>query len=140
MKKFSFLATFLFLFATTAYSADNKPQANADAEFKAISQQQLLNPENQIKVILDVRTPEEYAAGHVPGAVNIPHDTIGKRLDELIKLNNGKTDSIAVYCRSGHRAGIALKILKKQGFSQLYHLNGDMNAWYANKRPIESKK
>ena len=52
-------------------------------------------------VILDVRTPEEYAAGHVPGAINIPHDQVRARLAEI---DSAKDQPIVVYCRSGRRA------------------------------------
>lgn len=112
----------------------------AQPDFKQITQDQLLSPNNHIKIILDVRTPEEFAEGHVPGAINIPHTSVDKKINELIKLNGGKNDSIAVYCRSGHRAGIALNELKKQGFKDLSHLQGDMNGWYKAKLPVEKTK
>ncbi|HFB65381.1 MAG TPA: rhodanese-like domain-containing protein [Aeromonadales bacterium] len=132
MQKISvILLSWLFLLATGCTS---------EPDFKQISQDQLLNPANHVKIILDVRTPEEYAEGHVPGAINISHDVIDKKINELIKLNGGKNATIAVYCRSGHRAGIALKELQKQGFQDLYHLEGDMNGWYKAKKPVESNK
>lgn len=84
-------------------------------------------------VVLDVRTPEEFAAGHVPGAINVPHDQVEARLGELRPFQ-GK--DVVVYCRSGRRAGMALSVLEKAGFRQLGHLEGDMNAWSAAGRPI----
>ena len=60
-------------------------------------------------VLLDVRTPEEYAAGHVPGSRNIPLDRIGgAQLD--------KSAPLFVYCRSGARSGQACAILTQRGF------------------------
>ena len=60
-------------------------------------------------VLLDVRTPEEYAAGHVPGSLNIPLDRIsGARLE--------KGAPLFVYCRSGARSGQACAILRQRGF------------------------
>ncbi len=81
-------------------------------------------------VILDVRTPAEFAAGHVPGAINIPHDEIPTRIAEL-EPSKGKT--IVAYCRSGKRAGIALAALHDAGFAKLMHLIGDMPGWEADK-------
>jgi phage shock protein E len=83
-------------------------------------------------VVLDVRTPEEFAAGHVPGAVNVPHDQVGARLGELDKFRD---KDVVVYCRSGRRSGLALSVLEQAGFKRLGHLEGDMNAWSAAGRP-----
>jgi rhodanese-related sulfurtransferase len=84
--------------------------------------------------VLDVRTPEEFAAGHVPGAINVPHDQVEARLPELQTKLGGK--DVVVYCRSGRRAGMALSVLEQAGFRRLGHLEGDMNAWSAAGRPI----
>ncbi len=85
-------------------------------------------------LILDVRTAEEYAEGHVPGAMNITHTAIE---DNLAKLATAKDKKIVIYCRSGRRAGIAADILAKHGFKNLYHLSGDMNGWTEAGLPIE---
>jgi rhodanese-related sulfurtransferase len=83
-------------------------------------------------VVLDVRTPEEFAAGHVPGAVNVPHDQVAARLGELGKFRD---NDVVVYCRSGRRSELALSVLEQAGFKRLGHLEGDMNAWSAAGRP-----
>jgi phage shock protein E len=70
---------------------------------------------------LDVRTAEEYAAGHISGAVNIPHTEVAARIGEL-KLD--KTRPIAIYCKSGRRAAIALEALQQLGYSDLSNLGG----------------
>ncbi|MGB8326499.1 MAG: rhodanese-like domain-containing protein [Steroidobacteraceae bacterium] len=85
-------------------------------------------------VVLDVRTPSEFAAGHVPGALNIPHDQIEARIGELESARNRE---IVVYCRSGRRSAIALDILHSRGFARLSHLEGDWQAWEAANRPSE---
>lgn len=85
-------------------------------------------------VILDVRSPEEYASGHVPGAINIPHDQIQARLSEL---DDQRGEEIVVYCRSGKRAGIASEILSDSGF-RVTHLTGDMMGWTAAGHPEEN--
>jgi phage shock protein E len=85
-------------------------------------------------VILDVRTPEEFAAGHVPGAINIPHDKLESRIDELL---GAKNKDVVLYCRSGRRAGLAAETLSLHGFDKLLHLEGDMQKWTEANRPIE---
>lgn len=76
--------------------------------------------------ILDVRTPEEYAAGHIEGAVNIPYTELEDRVSELgIELG----EEMVVYCRSGRRAGIAETALSELGYSNLRDLDGHINGW-----------
>lgn len=74
--------------------------------------------------LVDVRTPDEYAAKHLPSAVNIPVQQLAGRMNEL----EPKDQALVLYCRSGHRSGIAYDELKKAGFSKLYDL-GPMSAW-----------
>lgn len=76
--------------------------------------------------ILDVRTPREYNSGHVPGAINMDHQEISARLDEL-KTYMDK--DVVVYCELGVRARKAQAILKNAGFGRVYHLTGDMAGW-----------
>ena len=85
-------------------------------------------------VILDVRSPEEYATGHVPGALNVPHDVLEARLESLPELRDR---DVVVYCRSGRRSALALEVLKRHGLSRLLHLSGDMDAWTQAARPVE---
>lgn len=77
-------------------------------------------------VVLDVRTAEEYAAGHVPGALNVAHDQIEQRLSELAPHRD---DEVVLYCRSGRRAALAIERLRAAGFTQLRHLEGDYLGW-----------
>ena len=84
--------------------------------------------------ILDVRTAEEFAEGHVPGAINISHDELADRLAEI---EASKQAGLIVYCRSGRRAGIAEELLLEQGYANVQHLEGDMLAWLAASRPVE---
>lgn len=74
--------------------------------------------------LVDVRTPQEFAAGHLPGAVNIPVEEIQGRTKELA----GKDQPIVLYCRSGARSGNAARILKTAGYSKVHDL-GAMSRW-----------
>ena len=85
-------------------------------------------------VVLDVRTPAEFAAGHVPGAINVPHDQVAGRLPELAGLRD---KDVVVYCGMGRRAALALEVLGKNGYTRLRHLDGDMQGWVAAGRPVE---
>jgi phage shock protein E len=85
-------------------------------------------------VIVDVRSAEEFAEGHVAGAINIPHDQLLTRAGELAAH---KADgSLVLYCRSGRRTALAVEALERQGFSGLNHLTGDMQGWVAAGEPV----
>lgn len=88
-------------------------------------------------MILDVRTAEEYAEGHVPGAINISHDELADRLAEI---EAAKEAGVIVYCRSGRRAGIAEELLLARGYADVQHLEGDMLAWLEAARPTEKQQ
>ena len=75
--------------------------------------------------ILDVRTGEEFAAGHLQGAVNIPYDVIEQNRDALPE-NTARR--IVVYCRSGRRSAIAASTLQKMGYTNLSDLGSMENA------------
>ncbi len=101
-----------------------------------ISQQALLTlmatPENNT-VVLDVRSPEEFAEGHIKGAINISHEQINANLKKIIAF---KDQTVVVHCRSGRRAISAENDLRAAGFSDLRHLEGDMKAWQAADLPL----
>ena len=72
-------------------------------------------------LFVDVRTPQEYAAGHVAGALNIPHDQMQARWRELEAYRDRP---VVLYCHSGRRAGLALQVLQAEGFSQVQNGGG----------------
>jgi phage shock protein E len=76
-------------------------------------------------VLVDVRTPEEYAQRHLDGAVNIPVDDLKGRLGEIEKLTGGdKEKPIVVYCQAGGRAGRAKSMLVEAGHPKVTNLGG----------------
>lgn len=75
-------------------------------------------------LLVDVRTPGEFASGHIKGAVNIPLGELSGRAGEL----GDKGGAVVLYCRSGHRSGQAARQLKAIGFTSLHDL-GPMSAW-----------
>ena len=84
--------------------------------------------------ILDVRTSSEFAAGHVPGAVNVPFTEIGARRSEIPA---GPDDELIVYCGHGPRAWIAGGRLGRRGYRRLVYLRGHWAAWRRAGLPVE---
>ncbi|WP_455141990.1 rhodanese-like domain-containing protein [Stomatobaculum longum] len=74
-------------------------------------------------IILDVRTKEEYDSGHIPGAVLLPNEEINGTRPEILK---DLDQPIFIYCRSGHRAGLAAEKLSKLGYRKVYNFGGVM--------------
>jgi len=108
----------------------------AEPALVSISQEALLERQqkgDETTYVLDVRSPEEYASGHVPGAVNIPYDQVASRIAEV-----PKDKDVLLYCKSGRRAGIAAGVLAGQGYTRLQHLEGDIVAWVEKGRPVET--
>ncbi|WP_410511292.1 rhodanese-like domain-containing protein [Paenibacillus sp. BR2-3] len=76
------------------------------------------------RMIIDVREPGEYKNGYITGAKNIPLSQLSGRLGEI-----PKDKAILLYCRSGMRSKNAARILLKNGYSELAHLQGGLSAW-----------
>ena len=84
-------------------------------------------------IIVDVRTPEEFASGHIEGALNIDFNS-GNFANEITRLNPSET--YAVYCRSGSRSGQAASIMHKAGFHDVSNLNGGVIDWTNDGLPL----
>ena len=74
--------------------------------------------------VVDVRTPEEYAGGHVPGALNIPHMSILARKGEL-----AADKELVFICKMGQRSALACEFAASAGFSSLLNVEGGTDAW-----------
>ncbi|WP_232280220.1 rhodanese-like domain-containing protein [Roseiflexus castenholzii] len=83
-------------------------------------------------VLLDVREPEEYAAGHIPGVRLMPMGTVPVRLNEI------PTDkTVIVTCRSGNRSGQITDFLRRNGFTNVHNMQGGILAWQRAGYPVE---
>jgi rhodanese-related sulfurtransferase len=82
--------------------------------------------------VLDVRTPEEFRLGHIPGAVNIPHTELGSRIGEL-----QNSQAVVLYCMLGPRARLGEKTLLDAGVENVLHLDGGLHAWQQAGFPVE---
>jgi rhodanese-related sulfurtransferase len=85
--------------------------------------------------LLDIRTIEEYKAGHIKGAKQIDFYQTEAFINYLQTLERDK--NYLIYCRSGHRSGLALVAMKKMGFTNAADLEGGYSSWTANKLPVE---
>ena len=91
----------------------------------------LINREDA--VVVDVREPAEYGAGHILGAKNVPLSRVG----DAAELAKRKEKPLIVYCDSGDRASKALAVLKKQGFTRVVNLSGGLGGWQQAGLPVE---
>ncbi len=112
-----FLPAAILLFGLTLFASSCKSQTGATVDYSKA-------------FLVDVRTPEEFAEGSAPGAVNIPLNEVEARLNEF----KGK-ENIVVFCRSGNRSSQAMSILTENGIQNVS--NG--GTWEDVKRVIEHK-
>ena len=92
----------------------------------------LINREDA--VVIDVRDANEFANGHVLGAKNLPPARMETAAGDLVKK---KDRPVIVYCDGTDRAGKALAVLKKQGFTRVANLSGGLKAWQDAGLPVE---
>ena len=83
-------------------------------------------------LVVDVRKPIEFGIAHIPGAKNIPLDEIEDRLDEF-RNDNG----VLIYCINGARTRQAEPLLFNNGIENVFHLQGALQGWIREQRPIE---
>ncbi|WP_022868793.1 rhodanese-like domain-containing protein [Schaalia vaccimaxillae] len=99
---------------TTNSSADSTPGATQSASSSSMTAEEL-------GTLIDVRTPEEFAQGHLEGAINIDFNSADFQ-EQITQLDPNGTYTL--YCRSGNRAGQALELMKNQGFNQVTNIGG----------------
>lgn len=110
----------------TSCNKENGTTNNQEGQYKMITMQEareVFETEGDY-IILDVRTIEEYDGGHIPGAINIPNETIG---DEVPPELPDKNQTIYVYCRSGNRSKKASEKLVKLGYTAVIEFGGIMD-------------
>ena len=114
-------------------SDDSQPVATGDAAVEMVAEGGLIQPLEYVSqfedgtaehFLVDVRTPEEFDAGHIEGSVNIPLQELADRYDEF-----PQDMPIVVYCRSGNRSGTATEMLNAEGFDNVYDIDGGIVLW-----------
>lgn len=101
----------------------------------------LLLEDHEAVLLVDVREPEEYAAGHIPGALLIPRGTLEGAADpaskhRVDKLCTAQDRLVILYCESGGRSALAADVLQQMGFSQVKNLAGGSVLWEAEGLPL----
>ncbi len=122
------LAFLLLLAVAPGARAGDAPVAPADLAARMAR--------HEAPLIVDVRSAKEYADGHLPGALNIPHDEIARR---WTALDARRDQEIVLYCHSGRRAGLAQQALEKLDFSHTRLLDGSIQAWQAAGLPLRDE-
>ena len=134
---------FYFLFLLLACRSEESPSQKADTKQQIeetttetdIDVDTLFNrTEAAKKIIIDVRTPEEYAQGHIIGAKNIPIDKLESRLQELSIY---KDQEIYLVCAVGGRSHKARVFLTQKGFSKAINVQGGTRGWKAKGYPTK---
>lgn len=133
------LSIFTMLIVIMSFSSCTQNEQNVKkvepAEIKNITVQETheLQKNDKNIVILDVRTKDEFDDGHLNNAINI--DVKQENFtSEIAKLDKNKT--YVIYCRSGHRSGRGLNIMKENSFKRIYHMNDGFLQWQAKKLPV----
>lgn len=133
----SALATVAALYCSPAQTPDSgaKPGAKTTITHVDAVQADKLVTEKKV-VVLDIRTPREFAAGHIAGATNIDFyaGDFEKRLGSL-----GRDKTYLVHCASGGRSTKSLESFKKLGFASVIHLDGGFKAWEKAGKAVETK-
>ncbi|KXA90875.1 hypothetical protein AKJ57_03390 [candidate division MSBL1 archaeon SCGC-AAA259A05] len=109
------------LFFTPSMSEDYS--SGVYENFEAVEAKDLIASEDP--VVLDVRTPDEFESGHVPGAILLPVDEL--RGSTFLEIPHD--EEVLVYCRSGRRSSWAAEYLSQKGFARTYNLSGGVLAW-----------
>ena len=84
-------------------------------------------------IVIDVRTPQEYAGGHIRDAINIDLNSASFK-DDIVKLDRNFT--CIVYCQAGVRSAAARKIMEELGFKHVINMNGGISVWIAQGLPV----
>jgi rhodanese-related sulfurtransferase len=132
MKHLSLLRLAPLLFAALALGACARevPASGEPVQPDALA---ALLAADDAPLLLDVRTPEEFAQGHVPGATHVPLQELESRLGELTTY---KQRGVVAYCEVGGRAAKAAELLRANGFANVRLLDGSMRRWRDEQREV----
>ncbi len=82
--------------------------------------------------LIDLRRAEDFKAGHIAGAKNLPFETLKKAPESV----GDKDDNIVLYCYTGSTSATMVSKLRKLGYQQVAHLHGGINAWHSDTLPV----
>ena len=128
-----FLVIVLLLFFSLTLSASGKPRIVRKVTPEEASELIRERGTDPDFIILDVRTPDEYAKGHLDSAVNMDYyeDSFRKEIEEL-----DRKKSYLLYCHSGNRSGKTLDLMRELDFREVYDIRGGIRAWRQKDLPL----
>ena len=134
------LAAVAFVFTAQAHADEAKPATGANSSaVKNVTPDEaaLLMKDKTPVLVVDVRTPDEFAEGHIPGAMNV--DFLGDDFEkQLAALPTDRP--LLVHCAAGNRSSKAIvKISALKKHAQIFHLKSGFNGWKAAGKPVETK-
>jgi len=124
-------AALVLIAVVVLWVSSSSSVANAAQDISPSAYQTQFVASSAAHLLIDVRTTEEFASGHIHGAVNIPVEELQDRLNQI-----PSDEPIVLYCRSGNRSAQAARILTQAGYTDLYDLGG-VNEWTAQGFPLE---
>lgn len=89
----------------------------------------------QADVLIDVREPDEYRQGHIPGAINMPRGLLEFQISSQPALQS-RDLSIVLYCKTSGRAALAACALQDMGYINVHSIHGGFDAWVASNKPV----
>jgi len=140
IKKYVFYSIIMLLLSACAQEAAPPEDTTVTNVIIEIPAAELYNriETNTAPLIIDVRSSDEFATGHLPGALNMAHtEFVESPAESVALLPTAKDAEIVVHCVSGRRAKIAMDVIASAGYTHISHLIGDFSGWQAAGYPIE---
>ena len=133
MKTITFKVALLLVLSFNFISCAQSTSAKKSDKFSLIAPQELKEKLGEDIQLIDVRTPQEFAEGHLKGAILIDY-TQSDFMNRMSKLDKSK--DLYIYCRSGNRSGKASRKLESMGFPKVYDLKGGILNWNQNNMKV----
>lgn len=111
----------------------NRSQNNANFTNLSVADYHTRFHDGEDHILVDVRTPGEFAEGHLPGAINIELSRLPGRLGEL-----GPKKPVVVVCATGNRSRTGAQLIARGGYDEVYNLQGGTMKWQMNRLPLEN--
>ena len=130
------LLRFVLVWSCTAAAVCGCACGNAENNSDGTHTEQSAPIDMSSVILLDVRSPEEYASGYLQGALNIPHDQIEAEIAAVVP---DKSAQVILYCRSGRRANTALETMRAMGYANVSNYGGLEDAQERLGLPVRTK-
>jgi rhodanese-related sulfurtransferase len=110
--------------------------SEARSKIREVTPQEVARNRDKL-VIIDVREPQEYAAGHIPDVVNIPRGLVEFKVDSHPLLSD-RDKPLVLHCKGGGRSALAAAVLQELGFKHVANMTGGFDAWQSAGLPVSN--